>query len=51
MEIKLGREMKFVLDQEWVELILEAKKLGLTKEEILGYLRREAAFKRSQKTG
>lgn len=40
-----------MLDQEWVKLILEAKKLGLTKEEVLNYLRKEAACRRTQKTG
>lgn len=40
-----------MLDQEWVKLILEAKELGLTKEEILEYIRKEAVYRQTQKTG
>ena len=29
------------VDQEWVELILTARKMGLTKEEIRNFLERE----------
>ena len=29
------------LDQEWVELIMAARKLGFTKEDIRNYLERE----------
>ena len=43
--------MKFVIDQEWVKLILEAKKIGLTKEEILEFLKEEAAYIGATKTG
>ena len=35
------RKVKTVMDQEWVELILTARKMGLTKEEIRNYLERE----------
>lgn len=31
------------MDQEWMTLILEAKSLGLTKEEIRDYLARESS--------
>nr|WP_102273490.1 anti-repressor SinI family protein [Cytobacillus massiliigabonensis] len=32
--------MKYLLDQEWVKLILEAKRLGLSVEEVRDFLLR-----------
>ncbi|WP_084780173.1 DNA-binding anti-repressor SinI [Bacillus massilinigeriensis] len=29
------------LDNEWIEMILEAKKIGMNKEDILTFLRQE----------
>ncbi|MFO1442342.1 anti-repressor SinI family protein [Bacillus sp. Bva_UNVM-123] len=40
-----------MLDPEWVKLILEAKKLGVTKEEVWDFLKKEFANERAQKTG
>jgi hypothetical protein len=33
--------LKVVLDKDWVELIANAKAMGLTKEEVLDFLRRK----------
>lgn len=43
MNIFLNRSVKFLsmLDQEWLQLILEAKQLGLTIEEIRDCLNKE----------
>lgn len=39
----MGRgEYKRMLDKEWMKLILEAKQLGLTIEEIKEFLERES---------
>jgi len=43
--------MKSMLDPEWVKLILEAKKLGLTKEEVWNFFRNEMEHRSVQKTG
>ena len=40
-----------MLDPEWVKLISEAKKLGLTKEEIWAFLKNEVEHRKVQKTG
>ncbi|RKQ33575.1 anti-repressor SinI family protein [Oceanobacillus halophilus] len=34
------KEVNAELDQEWVKLILEAKKIGLSLEEVQAYLRK-----------
>jgi DNA-binding transcriptional regulator YhcF (GntR family) len=33
--------LKVVLDKDWVELIAAAKAMGLTKEEVLDFIRRK----------
>ncbi len=33
--------LKIVLDKDWIELLADAKAMGLTKEEVLDFLRRE----------
>lgn len=38
-------EEQQILDIEWVELILEAKKLGLTADEILHFLHNSEFYK------
>ena len=43
--------MQLELDQEWVNLILKAKQLGLTIEEIREFLQRELDNENRQKTG
>jgi len=47
----IGSGMKSMLDPEWVKLILEAKKLGLTKEEVWNFFRNEMEHRSVQKTG
>lgn len=37
------------MDQEWVKLIAEAKRLGLTKEEVRDFLARETAKENHEK--
>ncbi|TKD70666.1 anti-repressor SinI family protein [Pseudalkalibacillus hwajinpoensis] len=38
----MGVHTKQKLDQDWVELIKEAKKLGLTIEEVYAFLHKES---------
>jgi hypothetical protein len=43
-ELNLGNgvvSLKVVLDKDWVELIAAAKAMGLTKEEVLDFIRRK----------
>ena len=37
--------VKVELDQEWVDLILAARRIGLTKDEIRSFLERERTTK------
>lgn len=46
-----GKWEKAMLDQDWMKLIVEAKKLGLTLEEVRDFFKKNLDSKKMQKTG